>query len=148
MELNQEQIEAILDRWSKITDAHSDRVKFYHDWARNLGIISTTLLGLLVALKSKTIQCSLQRDLFLITIVLLGLMVFLSVLIGYSRVSLQDKIINYHEKLVSMIRDKKEVDAGIYQVDVPIFYKICSTIYFPTFMLSLVSLITYTFLTV
>ena len=132
------------DRVNVINDIHKDKVQKLYDWVRQIIVIATALLSILVALHTKKVECVYEKYTYLITIILLGLGILSGVIFLFSEISnLKKTGLAMTEQLSKYIAGEKT--DTIVDIEPSKIFGISFCIFVTSLTLSVVNIIVYAF---
>jgi len=123
-------------------DFQTKRNEKHIDWLKTLLTISTTILAVLISLKSEKSETIIERILYLSTISLSGIGILACVIVLYAYVELDNLSLKKKNEQILLLLDKKEIDTFV-RIEMPKFYKFSVYICNISLFLSFISLLIY-----
>jgi len=133
---------SISDNLAKHVELSNDKFQKYYNWLRGLIAIAGGLVAILISLKSGISKNPNQHKLFISTIGLLSAGILFGSIVLYQEVYIAGK---YLQVMHDHIKEQFEGYKGdlLGWIEIPKIYKICSYLCIISFVLSLISLVTY-----
>jgi len=130
----------------ELIELQSDSLKVKYSFFSKLTPVILGFLGLMVSLKSDGNFSEVSQFFFFSTILLLGLCVLCSVATQYSEVHYSKKYVeNYKDESIKYIEGKSEKESIYVTSEISIFYSIVEKMTFLFLILSILSLIIYSY---
>lgn len=128
----------------KVNKYSLSRHEKYFSWLKNILTISVGLLGVLVSLNSDKISDLYTFIAFISTILFLGLGILFGVILLYNEVYIQEQLLSSSKKAARKLLDGKDIK--IFEIiDRHWIFSVSEVVCFSSYLISLISLITYSF---
>lgn len=133
-------IDIVLKKLGEVLSKRTDALKSF---VRQILVICSSLLGILVAFKEKNISDCLEFYSFILTIVLLGLSILIGLLVLYNEIYNLDKM---RESLANLAEQLQKGNSNVSNkvlTKASKFLEVCEYVFYIVFGLAICSLVVY-----
>lgn len=135
-------IDIVLEKLGEVLIKRTEALKSF---VRQILVICSSLLGILVAFKEKSISDSMEFYSFISTIVLLGLSILMGLLVLYNEIYNLDKIRESLAKLAEQLNKGNSNASGRILTKASMFLQSCEYVFYVVFGLAICSLVVYSY---